>query len=167
MGVFGSFKKLLFTESKQPQQSASGKPEGKTHKHNIAGVEHYESNLMKLSHKNSAFSLSEKEIIARRLFNQNIYEYSFAPQKTELLPDPTNPHDPNAIKVLIDGEHVGYIKAGSCNAILKLLNEDRIQYIKCEISGGAFKNLWCDGKDIQQREKGRKKFMIQIYITEK
>lgn len=26
-----------------------------------------------------------------------------------LEPEPTNPHDPNAIKVLVDGRHVGYV----------------------------------------------------------
>lgn len=26
-----------------------------------------------------------------------------------LVPEPTNPHDANAIQVVIDGEHVGYV----------------------------------------------------------
>ena len=96
----------------------------KKHKHKIAGVAHYESNLLKLAFKNPAYSFTKKEIIAKRLYCKNLYEYSFAPKKTELLPDPTNPQDPNAIKVIIDGQHVGFIKSGSCGQILKLIKTE-------------------------------------------
>lgn len=30
-------------------------------------------------------------------------------RRSVLLPDPTNRHDPNAIKVIIDGHHVGHL----------------------------------------------------------
>jgi hypothetical protein len=59
------------------------------------------------------------------------------------VPEPENPHDPKAIKVLVDGVHVGYIKAGSCAHIHKLIRENRIQKIVPRIVGGKYKELYC------------------------
>lgn len=164
MGFFNLFKSTpgAAKSENQPPQSNS-----KIHKHKIAGVAHYESNLLKLAFKNPAYSFTKKEIIAKRLYCKNLYEYSFAPKKTELLPNPTNPQDPNAIKVIIDGQHVGFIKSGSCGQILKLIKEERIARIESNVSGGRFQNLWSDGKEIQQHEKGCKKYEIEISIFEK
>lgn len=44
--------------------------------------------------------------------------------KVKFEPEPDNPHDPNALKVLVDGEHVGYVPRGrpiSPDAKVKLL----------------------------------------------
>lgn len=164
MGFLDLFKtkpEAAKTENRMPQNDA------KIQKHKIAGVAHYESNLLKLAKKNPAYSFTKKEIIAKKLCCEYLYEYTFAPQKTALIPDPANPHDPNAIKVVIDGQHVGYIKAGSCARILKLINEGRIAGVESTISGGKFQNLWSDGKEIQQHEKGCKKYEIEISIFEK
>lgn len=176
MGLFDDLKNL-FKPAKQPaadvpkvaEAGADPAPQiaPKTHNHKVAGVTHYESNILQLAVKNPAYALSDKEIIARRLHNTNIYEYTFPENNAELQPDPTNPHDPNAIKVVIGGQLVGYIKAGSCSRILKLIEEDRIAKIECTIGGGKFRNVWSDGRTIQQSEKGRKNYGIQITIIEK
>lgn len=44
----------------------------------------------------------------------------------ELVREPENPHDPYAIKVEVDGEHVGYLPRGTAkrfNKRIRLLNE--------------------------------------------
>jgi hypothetical protein len=44
----------------------------------------------------------------------------------ELVPEPDNPHDPFAVKVLIEGEHVGYLSRGNAKRLgkrLRALNE--------------------------------------------
>ena len=154
MGIF----KNLFSTGNPKTENHMPQNDVKKQKHKIAGVAHYESNIMKLAKKNPAYSYTKKEIVAKKLCCEYLYEYIFAPKITELLPDPTNPQDPNAIKVIIDGQHVGYIKAGSCARILKLIKEERIAGIESNISGGKFQNLWSDGKEIQQHEKGCKKY---------
>lgn len=40
----------------------------------------------------------------------------------ELRPEPDNPHDPNAVMVLIDGHHVGYLPAKSVQQSRRLID---------------------------------------------
>ena len=167
MGIFKNLFKQHAPEQCPNNEQIAAIPEGKKHSHKIAGAKHYEANIAKLAKKNPAYNFTQKEIIAKKLFCKNIYEYTFAPKRTELIPDPTNPHDPNAIKVIIDEQHIGYIKAGSCARILKLMQEERIAKIESTISGGKFQNLWTDGKEIQQHEKGKTEYKIEITIFEK
>ena len=70
-----------------------------------------------------------------------MYQFDFYPSNVQLIEEPENEHDPNAIKVVIDGVHVGYIKAGSCSHVKKLLRENKISSISAEISGGKYKML--------------------------
>lgn len=137
-------------------------------KHNVTGVSYYEKNLLKLAAINPAYSLNAKAIIVSNLADAPIYQYCFSPIKTELIPEPTNPHDPNAIKVIVDGEHVGYIKAGSCSRLLKLISENRIERIDCKISGGSFKLLSiCGDGGEYEIEKGKENYKINVFVTEK
>lgn len=172
MSIFGSiFKKQAPINNPTPKQSVSSAvvvAEAKTQKHRITGVSHYEKNIMKLAIKNPDYSLTPKQIISSKLEDEKIYQYIFKPTKTDLIPEPTNEHDPNAIKVLIDGEHVGYIKAGSCSRVLKLINEDQIAKIDCRIRGGAYKYICICGDDGEyESEKGKDSFSVEITINEK
>ena len=49
-------------------------------------------------------------------FNPKLYN------QVELIPEPDNPHDPNAVRVEVAGVHIGYIKAGSCSQVKNLLD---------------------------------------------
>lgn len=155
MGIFNLFK----------TKKAEKIPPEKIQNHNITGVSHYQDNILKLAKNNPLYDLSKKDIIAKKI-DGCIYQYKFNPQKTELLPEPNNPHDPNAIKVMIDGQHVGYIKAGSCTRILKLIKEDRIARIESKIGGGNYKMYWNDGISVNA-EKGKNNFNVRISIIEK
>ena len=39
----------------------------------------------------------------------------------ELVPEPDNPHDPNAIKVIMNGQHIGYVPKEKTADIKKIL----------------------------------------------
>jgi len=47
-----------------------------------------------------------------------------------LVPDPDNPYDPNAVRVLIDGIHVGHLDRGTAIAFRPVA--DRIRELGCE-----------------------------------
>ena len=51
----------------------------------------------------------------------------------QLVPEPENLYDSNAIKVLIDNYHIGYIKSGSCTHVLQLIKNDRIHHLSTTI----------------------------------
>ena len=71
----------------------------------------------------------------------DVYRYTFDVQCVELVPEPTNPHDPNAIKIVMDGEHIGYIKRGNCTKILNQIRDGRIISVTGKITGGPWKGF--------------------------
>lgn len=133
----------------------------------VTGTSHYVKNIMKLASKNSDFKLSKRDIIDNGLEESRIYEYDFYGTRATLEPEPDNPYDQNAIKVTIDGIHVGYIKSGSCKHILNVINQNRIEKIDFKMGGGKYKYLGYDeDEDEYFVEKGETSFFIDLYVTE-
>lgn len=168
-GIKKEFKNIFNSETKTQQPTT---PQNKTHEnsslktitHKIAGVTYYKDNILSFATKNPQYSFTKKEMINSDLCN--VYEYNFKTGITELIPEPTNPYDQNAIKVLIDGKHVGYIKKGSCKHILNLINQNRIANIESKISGGKYKTLSCNDEGLLVLERGNKEYSVQVMITE-
>ena len=127
---------------------------------------------MMLAEENEDYNLKEKELIEYEMTDQRIWKYDFSPYETTLVPEPDNPEDSKAIKVLVNGAHVGYVKAGSCAHLLKMIREDRIVDIDCEMYGGPYKYVseeWDDEKDkfVYEFEKSEVSYGIKLTITEK
>lgn len=122
----------------EPTPSA---PPKKTETHRLAGENYYLDAIRDLMVENSVYSWSKKELIDDGYVDERIYEFDVYSGVAVLEPEPDNPHDPRAIKVLTDGIHIGYIKAGSCAHIHKLLREGSIETARVEIKGGKYKIL--------------------------
>ncbi len=126
--------------------------------------------LLSLGVENEDYHKTKKELIDDDLTDQRIYEYDFYPHKTELVPEPDNPHDPNAIKVVVDGVHIAYIKAGSCSHLLKVIGEGRIRKITCDIAGGKYKYVSCDYDDYGEEEytveRDETPYSVVLHVTE-
>ena len=179
MGIFENLKKLFSIEKENPQTTTAPEvpqttPEiPKPQTHRVTGVKYYEKNLLQISkEENPNFQLTKKDLIKNDLIDQAIYQYTFHPQNVELIPEPTNEHDPNAVKVVVDGQHVGYIKAGSCKRILNLISGERIAKIECAISGGSYKAVYAEGMEGNRVveysfEKGKEDFKVTLSIYER
>lgn len=138
----------------------------------VAGISFREEAVLKLAKKNFEYDLSKKEIVEAGSTDERIWEYTFDPSKVSLVPEPDNPNDPNAIKVLVNDEHIGYIKSGRCAHVKKLLAEDRIVKIRCEMGGGPYKVVWEDYDDDKDKavytlEKNAINFFAKLTITER
>lgn len=128
-------------QSSAAPRSGARRPaqDGETHK--VAGTSFRQEAIRGLGVKNEDYTLTKKALQEEDLIDEWVYEYDFAPRQAELVPEPENPHDPKAIKVIVDGTHIGYIKAGSCAHVHKLLQEGRIAWVRCKIGGGRCKML--------------------------
>lgn len=156
-------------EERRKQAEAA---EGNVKPYRVAGVTHYEENILSLGEENPDYDSSKSELVDCGLIRERVYKYIFHPQSVELQPEPDNPNDPNAVKVIVDGEHVGYIKAGSCAHIKKVLARDGIARIKCEIGGGPYKRVDEDYDDETEKEtytleKDSSPLFVHLKITEK
>ena len=75
------------------------------------------------------------------------------------------------IKVIVDGAHVGYVKAGSCAHLLKVIRESRIKKISCEMFGGPYKYIeeeydYDRDKEVYTLDKGTVPYAVHLTIDE-
>ena len=146
-------------------------------RHQIVGLDYRKANVMKLAKENPIYKLDKAAILKQGLTNTDIHKYIFADGPTELVQEPDNPHDPNAIKVVVSGQHIGYIKAGSCAHLNKVINEGRVEKILCRIYGGPYKGAFQDydetldagfsGKPTYKMETGTEDIRAEIRVIEK
>lgn len=122
---------------------ATKQSSAKVETHRIAGTSYRQDTIKSLGTSNPDYRLTKEQLIKKNLLNINVYEYNFKSYKAELVPEPTNKHDSNAIKVIIAGKHVGYIKKGSCAHVKKLISTDSIKSITATIKGGNSKYISC------------------------
>lgn len=144
----------------------------KTETHKVAGTSYRQDAIKSLGARNEDYDLTKKALLKAGLVDERIFEYLFSPQRVALVPEHENPYDSKAIKVVVDGAHIGYIKAGSCAHIHKLLRENRIENITCLIGGGREKELVpdddIDGESVRYSlEKDEIPFYARLTITVK
>lgn len=152
-----------------PSVESSQVEKVKTYK--VAGVTQYVDNIMNLATLNPYYGMSKRELVDEGMTGEKVWRYDFYPEKIQLEPEPDNAFDPNAIKVIVDGEHVGYIKSGSCAHLLKVIKENRIVSIRGTIGGGAYKYVseeYDDEKDkeIYTLEKDSVNYFVHLEISE-
>ena len=133
--------------AKAAAAKAPEKPRAKFERHKLAGTSYHMDAIMALAQENPDYDLTKREIIDDDLTDERIYQYTFTDGPVELVDDPDNEHDPNAIKVLIAGQHIGYIKRGSTGRIHNLQRAGRVLGVTAEIYGGKYKVVICDDDD--------------------
>jgi type II secretory pathway pseudopilin PulG len=119
-------------------QAPSG-PRAAFERHKVAGTTYHLDAIMELAEDNPDYDMTQREIIDAGMEEERIYQYTFPDSPVELVDDPDNEQDPNAIKVLVAGQHIGYIKRGSTGRIHKLQRSGRVLGITAEIYGGRYK----------------------------
>lgn len=116
-------------------------PQPNVEHHRIAGTSFRLEAIKELLEENPDYSLSKRELMDYGLVNERIYKMEVYRHSAVLEPEPENPSDPKAIKIVVEGVHIGYIKAGSCAHIHKVLREGRLESAEVEIKGGEYKIL--------------------------
>lgn len=151
----------------KPVVSESDTPSSIAKTYNVTGIQHYMDNILSLSYDNPDYEMSKREIIDSGMTDEKIWKYGFYGKNAEVIPEPDNPYDPKAIKVIIDGKHVGYIKSGACPHLLKVINENRVRRILCSIGGGRYKEVYEDEyNDSFEIEHGEKNYFVKLTVYE-
>ena len=134
----------------------------------VVGTQYHEKDITKLGTPNPDYNMTKRDIIDCCMTDEFIWKFSFNPISVQLVPEPTNPHDSNAIKVVIDGSHVGYIRARECNLLHGLIENNRIHNINASITGGPYKSVNEDyndsGKEVYTLERGSDDYSIELEI---
>lgn len=163
MGLFDMFKKketpVAVPQQEEPKRNVQG--------HKVVGHNYRQNEIKTLGILNPDYKLKKNELIKKGLVDVNVYEYNFPALKAELIQEPTNEYDPNAIKVVVDGVHVGYIKAGSCSRVKNLINNESIETVDAIIYGGNYKHLADCGEEIYEMDSSRGDVRVRIEIVTK
>ena len=141
--------------------------------HRVAGVTHYMDAIMDVAEENAGYYSTKKELIEYYPDGTREYQYYFPSLTTELVEEPDNAHDPNAIKVIVGGKHVGYIKSGSCARVRNIIRSGKINNMTADLVGGKCKILYCDYDDELEKyvyhvehDKSNLGIVLTIYVKE-
>lgn len=116
----------------------------------VAGVSKHQDLFPRIGYLTEEYNLSDEELEKIGIRNFSIPKYGFGNLDPTLEPDPDNEFDPNAVKVFLNGEHVGYIRAEDSKYIHDLIVDDRIADVDGRIVGGPSKRYNPDTDKIDE-----------------
>lgn len=112
----------------------------------VSGSNRYLRDIFFLGQRPRDFSASMDTLAEKGLTNIPIPEYDFPPLETRLVPEPTNKHDPNAIRVMMGGIQVGYVPAARCKELLTAMQTGRLRRVQGGILCDGYRMLAAPGK---------------------
>lgn len=110
---------------------------GLTISFNAVGLNYRLENLLSVAEQTRAFNFSDEKFLEKYPDGSKVYKYYFNGLSGSLVPEPTNPHDPNAIKVMFGGAHIAYVPADLCLDVLDYLKQGYTPEVI--VKGGAYK----------------------------
>lgn len=124
----------------------------------VVGEAYKRDNIKSILSMNKMYFLKNNAFIEQFPPEKKIYKYEYLKTNALLVPEPNNSYDKNAIKVMIDNTHVGYIPAEKCLEIKKILH--KIKSVRAELHGGEYK-FHLDNEIYTSEYE----FSIELYIT--
>ena len=121
--------------------------------------------------RNPEFDYTKSELVDCGAVDMNTYEW--VPRdgmELELVPEPDCKYDPNAVKVVIGGHHIGYIPKEKCLEVLELLSSGRIERTSYDLIGGRYKRVDEDydfekDRSTYTMEEGKRVLGAAVYLT--
>lgn len=130
-------KTITFTPEPLPPDPP--KPKVKRYSFKVAGISFHEDDIRdQLLFENEDYNMSKKDLIDMGMTDMMIYQFDGLSTNVQLIPEPDNPHDPDAIKVITDGIHIGYVPSKETGTIRDLLSANGLM-IGCSFHGGEYK----------------------------
>ncbi len=109
------------------------------------GVSYYEANIRKLACRNPDWSKTAAQLLKAGKGGKRIFKDNYVNRPVKLVEEPDNPHDPNAVAVMVAGELVGYISREENARVRNILHSREIISLSGFIGGGEFKIIAEDG----------------------
>ncbi len=86
---------------------------------------------------------TSKEIKEELIFSDRFYKYSpFELSDVDFVPELDNQFDPNAVRIVVRGYHLGYVSKSKNRKVLRLTTDSNNEVIKiAKIYGGDYKDI--------------------------
>lgn len=105
----------------------------------VVGESYYKDAIAALGTIQRDYYWPVERLYEKFVEGDRVYKYQFDDMDAELVLEPENPYDPNAIRVDIDGEPVGHIAKENTERIRELL--DAGASVRAKISAGPYKEI--------------------------
>lgn len=131
----------------------------------ITGIQYYQDDFVEeLGEYNYDYDETASVLKEAYYDGDKIYQYDFLNLKAELVPEPDNEYDSNAVAVLANGIKVGHVKKGSCTRVKNLLKSPDFVGIEIKITGGKYKALYEDENGKLHIEREQCPYFVDIDI---
>lgn len=116
----------------------------------VKGISYYQEafselcqELIRESDDTPYLGYTSKEIKEELIFEERFYKYlPFEIPDVEFIPEFDNKFDPNAVKIVVRGYHLGYVTKSKNRKVLSLTTDSNNEVIKsAEIYGGDYKDI--------------------------
>ena len=109
------------------------------------GVSYYENNIRKHACSNPDWKLSAAQLLDNGKAGKRVFKHNYINKPVKLIEEIDNPHDENAVAVVIAGELVGYISREDNIHVKDILQNHEIKALSGFIGGGEYKIIDEDG----------------------
>ena len=129
----------------------------------LPGTHYHKASIAKVADINPDWRKTCKALINAKKENKKIYRFLRTTKKAELVKEPDNPHDKNAVMVLVDGEKVGYISADENLHVIDIMDSGAIEEVSATISGGSYKIVYSE----DETKKGESGPYVEVKVKYK
>ena len=117
----------------------------------IPGAYYHRTSIAKVANPNPDWKKTCKSLIKAGKANQKIYRFERTTKTAELVEEPGNSHDPNAVMVTVEGEKVGYISADEALHVKEIMRQHCLKSVTAVITGGEYKTITPDAEMIKNQ----------------
>lgn len=124
----------------------------------VVGEYYRHNDICSVVSGNPLYNLPDADFVKKVEPDKRIYRYKYRKTNGQLVPEPTNQHDKNAIKVIVENTHIGYIPSEQCIDLKKRINQ--IKEVEIHIGGGDYK--YHSHNEVYKLQDS---FNVKVYIT--
>lgn len=100
----------------------------------VTGMNHYNKNIASIGTPSKGYKLTPAQLANAN--KQRYYQYFFKDLNIQLIPEPSNPYDKNAIMVIANGVQIGYVPSLYTAIVMAYIR--RPHRIDARLSGGNY-----------------------------
>ena len=115
----------------------------------VVGAHYHPNEIKRLQDANPDWRKSGKAIVEEGKAGKRIYHYNYINKPVKIEVDDGSTYRKGALKVLIAGEHVGYISDQDLKHVSEVLKTKSVKYVTARIYGGEYKIIGDDGKAVK------------------
>ena len=112
----------------------------------VAGIDYHMNEIGSFAEEIKKFRMPREKLSQMGYIGRKIYRLYYKVQSVRLVPEPTNPHDPNAIKVLINNLHIGYVPRNDTKLVSQIMGSGPVE-LSAVITGGEYRMITSDISD--------------------